>query len=85
MSGETEAKTSKLLTSLLTYIETSDKVMEKHEALFCCWAGGRGLGGGNYLLLIYLSVFVGMIWIHLIPFRVTQSKYKVVFSFFLSD
>lgn len=82
MSGETEAKTSKLLTSLLTYVETGDKLMEKHEALFCCWAGA---GGGNYLLLIYLSVFVDMIWIHLIPFRVTQSKYKVVFSFFLSD
>lgn len=52
MSGETEAKTSKLLTSLLTYIETSDKVMEKHEALFCCWAGGAG----GQLFITYLFI-----------------------------
>lgn len=55
MSGETEAKTSKLLTSLLTYVETGDKLMEKHEALFCCWAGGGGWGGAIiYYLFIYL-------------------------------
>lgn len=52
MSGETEAKTSKLLTSLLTYVETGDKLMEKHEALFCCWAGA----GGGQLFITYLFI-----------------------------